>query len=161
MRIFRYSGYIYLIFFALVFQNYHSQQHKDFYYEEIIKRDDFISKIESYDSKTGIYYRVRCGLHSALLEEKVIIPITEKEKSDLWKLRKEFGDVILGECINYENEKVALRSNFYFENEKYPPKCIETEIQKEQFIKLSIGLRLLLESKPEYKKAFYWEFIKR
>lgn len=136
-------------------------QHKDFYYEEIVKRDGFISKIESYDSKTGIYYRVRCGLYSTPLEEKVIIPITEKEKSDLWKLRKEFGDFVFGECKHYQNEKVMLTSNFYFENEKYPPKCIENEIQKEQFIKLNIALRLFLESKPEYKKAFYWEFIKK
>lgn len=136
-----------------------SQQYKDFCYERIVAIDDFISKIESYDSKTGIYYRIRCGVYSAPSEEKVVIPITEKEKSDLWELRKEFGNFVFGECTC--NKNVTLRSNFFFENEKYPPKCIETERQKEQFIKLSIGLRLLLESKPEYRKAFYWEFIKR
>ncbi|AZA78982.1 hypothetical protein EG347_16405 [Chryseobacterium sp. G0186] len=137
-----------------------SQQYKDFCYERVVAVDNFIVKIESYDSKTGIYSRIRCDINEdAPMEEKVVIPITEKEKSDLWELRKEFGDFVFGECTS--NKNVTLRSNFFFENEKYPPKCIETERQKEQFIKLSIGLRLLLESKPEYRKAFYWEFIKR
>lgn len=138
-----------------------SQQYQDFYYEEIIKRDGFISKIESYDSKTGVYYKVRCGLFSAPFEEKITIPITEKEKSDLWKQRKESGDFVFGECTNYENENITLISNFYFENEKYPPKCVETERQKEQFIKLHMSLISLLQSKSEYRKKFYWEFIKK
>lgn len=136
-----------------------SQQYKNFHYERIVNVNDFIVKIESYDSKTGVYSRVRCNIDGPPVEEKAVIPITEKEKSDLWELRKEFGDFVFGECTN--NKNVTLRSNFYFENEKYPLKCIKTEIQKEQFIKLSMGLRLLLESKPEYRKAFYWEFIKR
>lgn len=135
-----------------------AQQHEDFYYERIVKLDGFIVKIESYDSKTGVYNRTKCYLNDSSKEE-IIIPITKNEKNDIWKLRKEFGKFVYGECTN--NKNVTLISNFYFENEKLPPKCIETNQQREQFIKLSMGLRLLLESKPEYKKAFYWEFIKK
>ncbi|MDV7697045.1 hypothetical protein N6B72_08935 [Chryseobacterium soli] len=136
-----------------------SQKYQNFYYEKITKRDDFIIKIESYDSKSGVYYRINCGPYSAPFEEKIIIPLTKKEKTDLWKQKVEFGDFAFGECTVIE--KITVKSNFYFENEKLPPKCIQTQLQKEQFIKLSMKLRLILESKAEYRNTFYWEFIKR
>ena len=135
-------------------QNYH-----DFMYEQIITIDGFIGKIESYDSKAGIYYRESCHIYAPPLKEQIMISLTEEEKSDLWKSRKNFGNYVFAECSN--NKNVAVKSYFYFEKEKYPPKCIEDERQKIQFIDLNMTFRQILESKSEYRKVFYWEFISK
>ncbi|KMQ66236.1 hypothetical protein ACM46_01395 [Chryseobacterium angstadtii] len=58
-------------------------------------------------------------------------------------------------------EDITIKSSFYFHNEKLAKKCTETQSEKRLFIKLNMQLRLILESKQEYRKAFYWEFIKK
>ncbi|MCJ8154294.1 hypothetical protein MKJ01_11040 [Chryseobacterium sp. SSA4.19] len=135
-------------------QNYH-----DFMYEQVTIIDGFIGKIESYNSKTGIYCRESCHIYAPPLKEQIMISLTEEEKSDLWKTRKKFGNYVFAECS--KNKNVAVKSYFYFEKEKYPPRCIENDRQKAQFIELNMTLRQILESKSEYRKVFYWEFINK
>ncbi|WP_291875340.1 hypothetical protein [Chryseobacterium sp.] len=136
-----------------------SQEYEDFNYEEVRKKDCFITKIESYNSKTGLYYRASCGSYSAPFEEKVIIPLTKQEKSKIWKIKNESKKHVLEDCTIIEN--ITIKSSFLFNNEKLTTKCVETQLEKKMFIQLNMELRLILESKPQYRKAFYWEFIKK
>lgn len=149
-----------IIFLTLLLPNVAlSQKYEDFHYQEVLKGDNFITKIESYNSKTGLYYRVNCGPYSAPFEETVVIPITKQEKSKIWMMRSKSRKYVLEDCTVIED--ITIKSGFYFDHEELTSKCITTQLEKERFIKLSMELRLILESKPEYRKAFYWEFIKK
>lgn len=136
-----------------------AQNHNDFIYEQIVTIDGFIGKVEFYKSSEGIYYRESCHIYAPFLKEQIMISINEKEKADLWKLSKNFNNNAFAECSG--NRNVAIKSYFYFGKEKYNPECIDDKRQKENFIELNMRLRQILESKPAYRKVFYWEFIKK
>ncbi|WP_294303924.1 hypothetical protein [uncultured Chryseobacterium sp.] len=150
---------IFFIFFYLFFIHLYSQDFKYCYI--VTERIDNTEIIITFNSKDGVYRDLYCMNGEILDNYSVKINFTDEEKIKIIDYIKNHNINSLEYCNDISYAK--LKSTFYFEieeNKTIEKKC--TDSKKAYEIKELQGIFFnIIRSKEEYKKVFYWEFIKK
>ncbi|CAD7802833.1 hypothetical protein CHRY9390_00985 [Chryseobacterium aquaeductus] len=150
---------IFLTFFYPFFIHLYSQDFKYCYW--INEKIDNTETTITFNSKDGVYRDLYCMNGEILDNYSIKINLTNEEKIKIIEYIESHHINSLEYCNDIPYAK--LKSTFYFEideNKITKKKCTDSKtayrIRELQGVFLNI-----IRSKPEYKKVFYWEFIKK
>ena len=139
---------------------------KDFEMKEIYIADSLSKREISYNSKTMIFEETNIYYKSNKSPQrpsvKFLLKLSQTDQENIYKQYKLYKPLLLCEFKIYNNNYINNSSikflNDSEKNDLTKEKCINNP-QINDFQKLQRFIFNIIQSKPEYKKAYYWQFI--
>ncbi|AZA47440.1 hypothetical protein EG346_04245 [Chryseobacterium carnipullorum] len=139
----------------------------NFKYSRLYYKDSVVVESDMYNSYTGLYQYKEYNFGFG--EDKNIsttIKLSEKELQNIYQLYLLLNPKYLSECT-YMDGKLLYKSTIAFnvnaakDETLKSSECSNDKKENEKYSKIETLVYDLIIKSPEYRKAFYWEFIKK
>lgn len=137
----------------------------NFKYNRIYYKDSVVVESDVYDTSTGLYqYRQYNFGFGKDKDISTTIKLSEKELEYIYQLYLSLNPKYLSECT-YIDGKLIYKSTITFNTSKNGElkanKCSDDKKEQEKYFKIETLINDLIIKSPEYRKTFYWNFIKK